>query len=182
MPTLKQTEKDGSLFFLTIKAINGLPILRNNKYYQVILDSLKYCRENKGWKVYAYTILINHLHIMLKVKDNFSLLETVSDFKSFTAHKILKLLREDKQYDILDEMRMSAYRTKDRDNKIWRKSCWPEILLSKRFIRQKGKYINLNAMEHYVVKDIENYLYTSYHNHYCNHEVVLEIDDIKELF
>ena len=33
-------------------------------------------------------------------------------------------------------------------------------------------------MHHGVVKDIENYPYTSYHDHYCNHPTLLKIDDI----
>jgi len=184
MVTLKQVEdlcdSDG-VFFLTIKSINGLPILLDKKYYQVILSSLKYGCENKGWKIYAYTILINHLHLVLKVLKGYSLSGTISDFKSFTAHEILKLLRKDKQYNILDELAMAANKMEDCNYKIWRRSCWPEAITSRKFLLQKVKYVDNNAAKHRIVRDIESYLYTSYHNHYCEHEVVLDIDDIKEL-
>ena len=182
MVTLKETQEAGSLFFLTIKSINGLPILASEKYYKTILDSLDYCRKNKGWKIYAYTILINHLHLVLKIMEGNSLSGTVKEFKSFTAHEILKLLKEDKRYNVLDELRMAAYKTEDRDYKIWRKSCWPETISSEKFLRQKIKYTDLNAMKHGVVEDIENYPYTSYHNHYCEHEFILKIDDMGESF
>jgi len=182
MPSLKQAEEAGSLFFLTIKTINGLPVLINKDYYDVIIDSLNFCRNHKDWGIYAYTILINHLHLLLSIKKEDSLWNTIGDFKSYTAHEILKLLKRDKQYDILAEMRIAAYKSNDRDNKIWRKNCWPEIIISDKFFWQKVDYIDFNAWQHGIVKDIENYIYTSYHNHYCKHNVILKIDNIEELF
>jgi len=181
MMTLKQAEQHGNTFFLTIKTIYGLPILINKKYYQIILDSLKFCRANKGLKIYAYTILLNHLHLVVSMLDNFSLSDTIGDFKKFTAHEILKQLKLDKQYDLLDELHIAASKNKNQDSKIWRIDCWPKIIATEKFLLQKVKYTDLNARKHGVVRDIENYLYTSYHNHYCNHNVVLKIDDVKNL-
>ncbi len=181
MITLKEAQKYSDIFFLTIKSIDGLPILINEKYYKIILDSLKFCRENKGLKIYAYTILLNHLHLVIMMAEGFSLSDTIGDFKKYTAHEILKQLELDKQYNLLDELIITANKTKDREKKVWRRSCWPEIIVSEKFLLQKVNYIDLNAQKHGVVRDIEKYPYTSYHNHYCNHKVVLEIDDIKEL-
>ncbi len=66
MSILKDNQQTSNIIFITIKTINGLPVFINSKYYKVILDSLAFCRKNKGWKIYAYTILLNHLHLVLK--------------------------------------------------------------------------------------------------------------------
>jgi len=179
--TLKQIQKHGDTFFLTIKSIDGLPILLNRTYYQIILDSLKFCRENKGWEIYAYTILINHLHLVLKISEKFSLSNTIRDFKQFTSKRILNKLKKDNQFDLLKELEIVANKDEDRENKVWRRSCWPEVVSTEKFLLQKVKYIDLNAQKHGIVDDIEKYPYTSYHNHYCEHKAVLEIDDFKEL-
>jgi len=181
MLTLKEIEKDNNVFFLTIKSIDGLPILLNKKYYQIILNSLEFCQGNKGWKIYAYTILINHLHLVLSILKEFSLSETVSNFKSYTANKILNQLRLDKQSNILDSLHKAANRTKDRKSKLWRRDCYPKAIISEKFLLQKVKYIDLNAKKHRLINDIEKYPYTSYHNHYCHHKVVLAIEEVGKL-
>jgi len=179
MSILKENQQASNIFFITFKIINSLQVFTNKKYYQVILDSLKFCRKNKGWKIYAYTILINHLHLVIKILPNFNLDDTVRDFKSFTAKEILKLLREDNHWGILREMKLAAKDTKKQNFKVWRKNIWPKAIVSKKFFLQKVKYTNLNAQKHKIVNDMEKYPYSSYHNHYCDHKTFLEIDDIK---
>jgi len=181
MMSLKEAEKYGDLFFLTIKSVNGLPIILNEKYYKIILDSLRFCRENKGLKIYAYTVLLNHLHLVVMMGEGLSLSEAVGGFKKFTADQIFKQLKLDKQFDLLNEFRMNVRNDKNSDCRIWRKDCFPKVVETEKFFLQKVNYVDTNAMKHNVVKDIEEYLYTSYHNHYCDHKVVLEIDDIKEI-
>jgi len=154
-------------------------VFRNRKYYQVILDSLKFCRKNKGWKIFAYTILINHLHLVIKILDQYSLADIIRDFKRFTANKILQQLKIDKQYDLLKKLEITAQDVNDQYQKLWCRSCWPKAIVSKKFFLQKVKYTNLNAQKHKIVNDMEKYFYSSYHNHYCDHKTLLEIDDIK---
>ena len=181
MMSLKQAEKYGDIFFLTIKSVNGLPVILNERYYKIILDSLKFCRENKGLKIYAYTILLNHMHLVVMAGERINLSEAIGDFKKFTANQIFEQLKLDEQFDLLNELRMGVRNDKNSNCRIWRKDCFPKTIETENFFLQKVNYIDLNAAKHNVVKDIEEYPYTSYHNHYCNHKVVLEIDDIKEL-
>ena len=180
--TLKEAQRNGNIFFLTIKSIYGLPILINEKYYTIILDSLKFCRQNKRCRIYAYAVLFNHIHLVLRILEGFSLSDAVRDFKKYTANQILKQLKIDNQYDLLEELKITANKTKDRDGKVWRRDCWPKVIETEKFFFQKIQYIDFNAQKHGIVKDAEQYPYTSYHNHHCNHGLILEIDDIKELF
>ncbi len=180
MTTLKQFKTDNNVLFLTIKSIKGLPILIDDSYYKIILDSLNHCRRNKNWIIYAYTILINHIHIVLKVKKPFLVSKTINEFKSYTAHNILNKLKVDNQFSLLKNLQYAAIHNKDRDNKIWRRSCWPETIGSVKFLLQKAHYTDYNALKHGVVDNIEQYPYTSFHNHYCDHEVLLKIDEIGE--
>jgi len=181
MISLKEAEKYGDIFFLTIKSVNGLPIILNERYYKIILDSLRFCRENKGLRIYAYTILLNHIHLVVMMEKEFSLSDTIGDFKKFTANQIFEQLKSDKQFDLLNELRVNVRNDKNSDCRIWRRDCFPKVVETENFFLQKVNYIDLNPVKHNVVDNIEKYPYTSYHNHYCDHEVFLEIDDIKEL-
>ena len=55
-----------------------------------IVESLNYCIERKGLKVYAWCLMSNHIHIILQAAEDFRLSDIIRDFKKFTAKAILK--------------------------------------------------------------------------------------------
>ena len=55
-----------------------------------IVESLNYCIERKGLKVYAWCLMSNHIHIILQSAEGFRLSDIIRDFKKFTAKAILK--------------------------------------------------------------------------------------------
>ena len=53
-----------------------IDIFFRKKYQDVIMESLKYCQENKGFQVFGYVILTNHVHLIVNAIDQ-ELLSTV---------------------------------------------------------------------------------------------------------
>jgi putative transposase len=53
-----------------------------------VIDSLKFCQINKGLEIYAFVVLSNHIHILLRSGIG-KLSDTIREFKSFTAKQIL---------------------------------------------------------------------------------------------
>lgn len=41
-----------------------------SEYKGIIVDSLAYCQENKGLEIYAWCIMSNHLHLIMRAKGN----------------------------------------------------------------------------------------------------------------
>lgn len=180
MSILKLNQENSDLFFVTLKITNDLPVFINENYFNIILNSLSYCQKNKAWSIYAYTILINHIHLVLQLPLN--LHDAIRDLKSFTSKIIIKQLKIDNQFDILKEMETLANNTKKQNYKVWRKNIWPQEIETDKFLWQKINYTDMNAESHGVVDDIEKYLYTSYHNHHCNHDVVFKTDNLQRLY
>ena len=59
----KFIEKDG-IYFVTFTVVEWLPIFTSGKYFEVVIESFKFCKDNKGLELYAYVILDNHLHLV----------------------------------------------------------------------------------------------------------------------
>lgn len=59
-----------------------------------VIDSLKYCIENKSMLVYGYVIMSNHMHIVMQSKNE-TLSDLVRDFKKFTATSILNKIQNE---------------------------------------------------------------------------------------
>ena len=179
LSALKQNQKFSSVYFITIKTINGIHIFKRKEYFDIILSSLEYCQKSKGLLIWAYTIIINHLHLVFKIKSGFNAHETIGDFKKFTANQILKQLKKDNEFEILKKLRYTTIQNKKQKHKIWKSSCYPRAIISEKFLTQKIDYTDFNAVRHGIINDIEKYPHTSYHNHYCNHFVLLKIDSIE---
>ncbi|MFA5247737.1 MAG: transposase [Patescibacteria group bacterium] len=119
MPPLRiNIENENSLHFLTLTIIEWIDIFTKPQYFDIIIDSLKYCRENKGLKLFEFVILANHLHLIVKAKEGYKLSQIVSDFKKYTTREILKALQVDNRRYILNLIKNSFSRKKDYENQI----------------------------------------------------------------
>jgi len=176
--TIKSNLEESPVLFSTFKIINSLPVFSSKEYFGIILDSLNWYRQNRGIKIYAYTILINHLHLVLEFSDDWEGEKVIAGFKKYTAKKIINRLKEDKRYDILEEMWREGFKINKEGSKVWEVNSWPVAITSDKFFNQKVAYTDYNASHHKVVKDIETWPYTSFHNHYCSHPCLLKIDAI----
>ncbi len=71
-------------------------------YFDAIIESLDFCRKNKGMELYGYCIMSSHIHLIFRssVGDPSGL---TRDFKGFTSRKILKIIEENPQDPSLKE-------------------------------------------------------------------------------
>ena len=51
-------------YFCTITVLDWLPVLIESRYIEPLLDSLRFCRQHKGLKLYAFVVMPNHMHLI----------------------------------------------------------------------------------------------------------------------
>ncbi|MFT6802352.1 MAG: REP element-mobilizing transposase RayT [Salibacteraceae bacterium] len=91
MPTGFQIKEQDQLYFLTFQVVEWVDVFTRKTYRDIIIENLKFCRENKGLEIYGYVIMSNHIHLLLRSDSNY-LSNTIKEFKSFSAKQILKLI------------------------------------------------------------------------------------------
>lgn len=64
--------------FITSTVVEWLPVFTSAAYCDVLINSLKFCQEQKGLKLYAFVIMDNHIHLLADA-DNLSRL--MKEFK-----------------------------------------------------------------------------------------------------
>ena len=69
----------------------GQCFMRDDRVAQIVKDALFYYDGNK-YKIIAWCIMPNHVHILIEVFNGFSLSEIIHSWKSFSANQINKLL------------------------------------------------------------------------------------------
>lgn len=81
--------------YTKVKSNKGLtrkpPRLKDlGTHKEIIVDSLKYCQENKGLLLHAWVIMTNHIHLILSSKTN-KIEHLVRDIKNTAVNKLLTL-------------------------------------------------------------------------------------------
>lgn len=162
--------------FLTFQIVGWVDIFSRKIYKDIVIDSFKFCQENKGLQLFAYVIMTNHIHLIARSEKS-DLSGFIRDFKNFTSGKIIDILNDGIE-SRKDWMKMVfEYHGKFKNNQhyqIWTNENHAEILYSPEFITQKISYIHNNPVKAGIDANPEDYLYSSARN-YANLENVLDI-------
>jgi REP element-mobilizing transposase RayT len=165
------------LFFITASIIEWKHLFVTPEFAVIPLNSFAWMQQQNRILLFAFAIMPSHLHAIIKpVNDSIGAI--VQQFGSFTAHEILKRLREDNQIDLLD-----LFQQKKRDPRH-EHSIWQDIqaknIYSIDFLQQKLEYIHQNpvAKEWKLVKDRADYLYSSAGYYDYGRKPIIEISDI----
>ena len=80
--------------YLTLTIVGWADIFTRKNYKDIIIDSLAYCQKEKGFIIYAYVIMSNHLHLIATAKESSKGLSAIlGDFKRHTAKQIIKAIK-----------------------------------------------------------------------------------------
>jgi REP element-mobilizing transposase RayT len=180
MSTGYQITNQAATYYLTLQVIDWVDIFTRKVYRDIVIDSLDYCRKNKGLEIRAYVIMSNHIHIMISAKNE-NLSAVLRDFKRHTATKILKTISttpESRREWMLNRFEQVASRHK-RNSKyqFWTHENHAIELISHKFVCQKMAYIHLNPVRAGWVEKAEDWMYSSQRN-YSELTALLDIDMI----
>jgi REP element-mobilizing transposase RayT len=178
MTTGCKIENQASAYFLTFTVVDWVDVFSRQVYRDIILESLTYCRKEKGLKVWGYVIMTNHIHCILSAVNN-NLSDVVRDFKRFTATSIMKLVPDKKESRsdwMMRRFEFAIKRGKRNERfQFWQHDNHPVELHSLKFINQKLNYIHMNPVRAGWVEKESDWLYSSMRN-YCHLPVLMEID------
>ena len=171
----KIDEKDG-LYFLTFQIVGWVDIFTRKVYRDIVIESFKYCQQNKGLEIYAFVIMSNHIHLLARSATG-DLSGTIRDFKNYTSKTFLEIL-DDKQESRRDWLKVvfeyHGKFKKNQTNQIWTHENHAEHIFSQKFIEQKINYIHNNPVKAGIVEKPEDYLYSSARN-YAGMEGIIEV-------
>lgn len=118
----------------------GECFLKNRKVASVVRENLFYF-DGKKYKLYAWVIMPNHLHLLLTPKDGFSLSEIVHSCKSYTANEANRIL--------------------GRSGKFWFPEPFDRYIRDYKHFESTIDYIENNPVKAGLCKDFREYEFSS---------------------
>jgi REP element-mobilizing transposase RayT len=86
---------EGKVHFVTITVVEWIDVFTRENHKMAIVDSLRYCQQNKGLELYAWCLMPSHLHMIISAKDDVNLSDIIRDFKKFTSKEVIRLIQEE---------------------------------------------------------------------------------------
>jgi len=139
------------IYFVSLTVQKWYYIFDRQNRWDILLDTLKFYQKNNDLKIYAWVFMLNHIHLIFQNPESYNFLKS---FKSYTAHELIKNLRETEP-NVLKIFKF------DDGYHIWRDKNFPELIETDRFFNQKVNYIETNPVAKGYVYDSRDWKYSS---------------------
>lgn len=177
------------IHFVTSRTWQGIPYFSKERNCLILLEVIQELSQKIHFKLLGYVIMPNHLHCLIKpaINGKFSISYIMMCIKGYSARMInlaevamaeakpsAKREIDNQCFGInnkrLGEGLASPYRS------IWQKSFHDIQIYSEKFLEQKLNYIHNNPLRAGLVKDLDDYPWSSYHNYYLDNHTLIKID------
>lgn len=146
------------VYFVTFTVHKWVDVFTRNEYRDIVVDSLKYCQQQKGLQIYAWVIMTNHIHLIISSHQN-KLSDIIRDFKKFTATKLIEAITNNPCESRRDWLLWML--KKGGNIWFWEEGYHGEEIYSNIFFDSKLNYIHHNPVRAGFVEKAEDYLYSS---------------------
>ena len=113
------------LYFVSFATVYWLDVFTRDHYCYALLESLAFCRTNKGMEIYAWCIMTNHVHLIFRAKnDNPG--DLLRDLKTFTSKKIQRMIEEYPQESRKEWLLSMMQRAGSKNSNVQGRQFWQQ--------------------------------------------------------
>lgn len=169
----------GEMYFWTATINNWQHLLQEDKFKEVIIQSLQTLSDRNLIDVFGFVIMPNHIHLIWRSNALNGRETAQGSFLKFTAHTFKKMLSG-------NAIGLSKYSIDAQNKKyeFWQRDSLAVHLYSRSVILQKLNYIHLNPLaDHWsLAKDPWDYYYSSASFYEMNVRTFSFLKDVREAF
>lgn len=170
------------LYFITTTAVERVHLFKRDVIKRIIADSLHYMRTEPWISLYAFVIMPNHVHIIVRFLEGYTLPNVMRDFKKHTSKQIIRQYQAENRQEILAFLRQAAGQSLDQKYRVWEEGYDARDVFSPDFLRQKVEYIHNNPCQSHwqLAERPEEYPWSSARYYLRGEPAVIAVDDVRE--
>lgn len=132
------------------------------------MESLRYCQQNKGLRLFEWVLMSNHVHLLAAVEPGLSLSDIIRDLKKFTSGRLHKIMQENdgesRREWLMPLLREAGLRNSNNDGfQLWQQNNQPLLLTQPDEVVRVVEYIRGNPVKEGLVEEAHEYVYSSAH-------------------
>ena len=171
------------LYFVTTRAIRRACLFRRDVMKQVLVDSFDFMRASGWLELFAFVVMPNHIHLIVRCAADYPVSDVVRDFKKYTSKKIVAQYETEHNDQALRFLREVVKRPEKQEYAVWEDEYQAKDVFSAEFLRQKMEYIHNNPLQPHwrLVEKPEDYLWSSARFYILNQPAIIPLDDARVL-
>lgn len=84
-------------YYITMTTVGCVDVFTRKNHKMAMVDSLKYCQENKGLDIFDWILIHSHLHVICIAVEEFSLTDILRDLKKHVSKKIVRQIEDEQE-------------------------------------------------------------------------------------
>jgi putative transposase len=158
MPHEFQISHDSQALYITLTTQHRLPVFRTDGLKTVICNAISEARQSAGFLLFAYVIMLEHVHLMTDQPKPVS--EVLRILKGITAHRVINYLKENNHLVSLAKLQHQV-RERNYRHFLWQRERNVFPIFSEGMFMQKVNYIHNNPVRAGFVEQPIDYHWSS---------------------
>ncbi|HKR06732.1 MAG TPA: transposase [Bacteroidia bacterium] len=131
------------IYFYTATIEGWKHLLKDDRYKDIIIGSLRYLSDKELINVYAFVIMPNQIHIIWEMLQMNGKEMPHASLMKFTSHQFLDELRKEN----VNMLSQYSVESDSRNHQFWKRDALPIELYSDKVFEQKLDYIHNNPVQ-----------------------------------
>ena len=167
------------LYFVTTSAVQHRHLFQRDMMKRLIVDSLDCMRLRERFKLYAFVIMPNHIHLIIQCRADDSLAACLRDLKKHIADRLIRHYRAEGNQPALDFLASAVTQSDKQRHKVWEDGYNAKEVFSPKFLRQKMVYIHNNPCQPHwnLVEHPEAYSWSSARFYLLEETAIIPLDN-----
>lgn len=140
--------------FITTTCLDFAPLFTRDVTKSTVSDLIKESSLLLNVQVHAYVVMHNHLHLLVKLPENYTVIKYMNSFKQRVARRTIPLLES-------SEINALAHQAGLGNRNFWKRSFRSVILEGEGMFDQKVAYIHNNPVRAGLVREDYEYNWSS---------------------
>jgi putative transposase len=158
------------VYFISYAVVYWIDLFIRKEYVDILLNSWKYCQDEKDLEIYGWCIMSSHVHMIIGTKG-IPLEKIVGEMKSCSSRCLRKAIEQHtsesrKEWILWMMQRVGKKNSNNNDWQLWQQDNHPIEILSIEMFYQKLEYIHQNPVKAGIVEKQEDYLHSSARDFY----------------
>ena len=150
--------QDSPVLYITIVTKNRLPVFQTDRLCDLLCQSLIEARESGGFLLFAYVIMLDHLHLLASRRSTTS--DVLRVLKGITSRRIIDYLKTNGHDSSLAKLQHEEQKRKHRYS-LWQTEKNVLPVFSERMFVEKLNYIHRNPVRAGLAECIDDYRWSS---------------------
>jgi len=170
---LKHFDHDGRARFVTFCTHRKIPLLTNNRFRKVIVETLQELREEERFRLLGYVIMPEHVHLVIVPHIDSEIGYIIGEIKRRSAIRIHEILITENSTLL---PRLTIVRNRVERFAVWQRRCYDHNCRTDEKIWEKVNYCHMNPVKRGLVASPDRWEWSSYKWYQGKSNPILEMD------